>query len=294
MSAGITPSGGSVEVQRSSVAVGGVSLAVSDTGDTGTPVLLVHGMGLDQRMWRPQVGPLAAAGYRVITFDSRGHGQSGVPESGYTVVAFADEAMGVLDALGIERAHILGLSMGGSIVARMAVRWPDRIASVTVIGAMPCGYPRLSEWMRQGATASMVMDGTMDLATYREQRLSSFLYAPTLADPVAGPLAHEVLIDALQTTAVLRETTLERAAGWPSPTDWDLWIRPDRPVPALVMAGSLDEPTFQSFARDARELPRATGFIVEGSAHLANISHAALVNELVLEHLAASDSNDHG
>jgi pimeloyl-ACP methyl ester carboxylesterase len=281
-----------VEVQRSFVDVGGVSLAVSDTGGAGTPVLLVHGMGLDQRMWRPQVPILARAGYRVISFDSRGHGRSGVPESGYTVVAFADEAMGLLDALGVTRAHIIGLSMGGSVVARMAVRWPERIASVTVIGAMPCGYPRLSDWMRQGATASMVMDGRMDLATYREQRLSSFLYAPTLADPVAGPLAREVLMDALQTTAVLRETTLERAAGWPSPTDWELWIDPLRPVPALVMAGSLDEPTFQSFARDARDLPRATGAIIEGSAHLANISHGPQVDGLIVAHLAGSGGPD--
>jgi 3-oxoadipate enol-lactonase len=268
--------------------VGGVRLAVTDAGGGGVPVLLVHGMGLDSRMWRPQLPVLAAHGYRAIAFDSRGHGRSDVPASGYTIVELAQESMGVLDALGIRQAHIVGLSMGGTVVARMAVRWPERITSVTVIGAMPCGYPRLSEWMREGATASMVMDGTMDLATYREQRISSFLYAPTLADPVAGPLAREVLADALRTTAVLRETTLERVAGWPRPTDWDLWVAPDRPVPALVMAGSLDEPTFRSFALDAPSLPRATGHIIEGSAHLANISHPDEVDRYLLAHLAAA------
>lgn len=277
-----------VTVGRGSfVEVAGIRLAVTDSGGDGTPVLLVHGMGLDQRMWRPQMGPLRTAGYRVITFDSRGHGRSEVPDSGYTVVAFAQEAIDLLDVMGIQRAHVIGLSMGGSVVARMAVRWPHRIATVTVIGAMPCGYPRLSDWMRQGATASMIMDGTMDLETYRQQRLSSFLYAPTLADPVVGPLAHEVLRDALRTIAVLRETTLERARGWPDPTDWDLWLEPDRRVLALVMAGSLDEPTFQSFALDACGLPRATGVIVEGSAHLANISHAAVVDPLIAAHIAA-------
>ena len=270
--------------------IDGVRLAIDDPGGDGPVVLLVPGMGLDSRMWRPQVPVLTAAGFRPITFDARGHGRSGVPDTGYTVVGFAAEAVGVLDALGVDRAHVVGLSMGGSVAARMAVRWPERFMSVTVIGAMPCGYPRLSDWMRQGATASMVMDGTMDLETYRRQRLSSFLYAPTLADPVAGPVALEALGDALRTIEVLRETTLERQAGWPAPTDWDLWIDPDRAVPALVMAGSLDEPTFQSFARDAMTLPRATGHIVEGSAHLANISHAGEVHRYLLAHLASPGS----
>jgi len=194
---------------------------------------------------------------------------------------------GVVKVLGLSLADVVGLSMGGSIVARMAVRWPDRIRSVTIIGSMACGYPRLSPFMREGATAAMVMDGTMDLEMYRRKRLDSFLYAPTLADPVAGPVARDALTDALQTTAVLRETTQERNAGWPSPTDWDLWIAPDRPVPGLVLAGSLDEPTFQAFARESDALPRTRGVIVEGSAHLANISHRHVVEPLLFAHLDA-------
>lgn len=268
------------------IEVEGIPLAVQSSGD-GPPILLVAGMGLDHRMWSLQVPVLAASGRQVVTYDARGHGASGVPPTGYTVVDFAREAMGLLDALGIERCDILGVSMGGSIVARMAVRWPERIRSVAIIGSMPLGYPHLSDWMRQGATASMVMDGSMDLPTYRARRRDSFMYAPTLADPVAGPIAAEAMSDALQTLEVLRETTLERQAGWASPTDWDLWVETDRVVPALVMAGSLDEPTFQRFAHDAETLPRATGHIVDGAAHLANISHPDEVHRHLLAHLAA-------
>lgn len=268
------------------VEVLGLHIAVVEDGD-GDAVLFVPGMGLDSRMWRPQREPIVASGRRFITYDLRGHGRSSVPPSGYTVVDFADEAMGLLDALDIERADIVGLSLGGSVVARMAVRHPDRIRSVTIIGSMACGYPNLSPFIQTGGTAAMVENGAMDVATYRRRRLESFLYAPTLADPVAGPLARAALEDALQTTAVLTETTAERIRGWPSPTDWDLWIAPDRPVAALVMAGSMDDPTFQAFTRDSAALPRTTTAIVEGSAHLANLSHPHVVHPLLFAHLDA-------
>jgi hypothetical protein len=59
-------------------------------------------------------------------------------------------------------------------------------------------------------------------------------------------------------------------------------------VPALVLAGSLDDPTFQRFTRDSARLPRTRGSIIDGSAHLANLSHAHLVNPALLEHLASA------
>jgi pimeloyl-ACP methyl ester carboxylesterase len=273
---------------QSVVEIGGVPLAVRDEG-VGPAVLFVHGMGLDQRMWAPQIESVTRSGRRAIAYDLRGHGRSGVPADGYRVTDFTDEAFGLLDALGVGRAHIVGLSLGGSVVARMAVRRPDRIRSVTIIGSMASGYPTLTEFIRQGGTAAMVMDGRMDLETFRRERLDSFLYAPTLADPVAGPPARAILADALRTTAVLTETTIERLEGWPAPTDWDLWIDPARPVPALVMAGSMDDPTFQGFTRDSADLPRTRTAIVEGSAHLANMSHPHVVDPLLLEHLDAAE-----
>ena len=273
-----------IALGESVIEVLGVPLAVTDVG-AGPAVLFVHGMGLDQRMWAPQIDPITRSGRRAVSYDLRGHGRSGVPSTGYRVTDFTDEAFGLLDALDVDRAHVVGLSLGGSVVARMAVRDPARIASVTIIGSMASGYPSLTEFIRQGGTAALVMDGRMDLETFRRQRLGSFLYAPTLADPVAGPLAREILADALRTTAVLIETTLERSEGWPAPTDWDLWIDPERSVPALVLAGSMDDPTFQGFTLDSAALPRTRAAIVEGSAHLANMSHPSVVDPLLLEHL---------
>ena len=266
----------------------GVPLAVEDAG-AGPPALFVHGMGLDQRMWQPQVGPVVAAGRRAITYDLRGHGRSGVPESGYRVADFAAEALGLMDALDLQRADIVGLSLGGSVVAQLAVRYPERVRSVTIIGSMASGYPAMTEFIRAGGTAALVVEGRLDLATYRERRLEASLDAPTLADPAVGGFVRRILLEALRTTAVLTETTAERIEGWPSPTDWDLWVAPDRAVPALVLAGSLDDPTFQRFTRDSMALPRSRGSTVEGSAHLANMSHAAFVNAMLLEHLDTAD-----
>jgi 3-oxoadipate enol-lactonase len=273
------------------VQVLGVPLAVTD-GGAGPPVLLVHGMGLDQRMWQPQIEPLTASGRRVITYDLRGHGGSGIPATGYRVVDFASEAMALLDVLGIDRADLVGLSLGGSVVARLAVRHPERVRSVTIIGSMASGYRELSDFIKGGGTAALIDDGRMDLPTFRRERLSSFLYAPTLADPVVGSLARRILLEALRTTAVLTETTAERSTGWPEPTDWDLWIAPERTVPALVLAGSLDEPTFQRFTRDSAGLPRTRGSIIGGAAHLANMSHAHLVNPALLERLGATGDGE--
>jgi pimeloyl-ACP methyl ester carboxylesterase len=264
----------------------GVRLAVDDIG-SGPPVLFVHGMGLDHRMWEPQLEAIDGSGRRAISYDLRGHGASGVPPIGYRVVDFADEALALLDAMALDRVDLVGLSLGGSVVARMAVRWPERVRSVAIIGSMACGYPRLSQFIRTGGTSTLVIDERMDLDAFRHARLESFLYAPTIADPDAGQLARRILLEALRTTAVLIETTRERIAGWPSPTDWDLWIAPERRVPALVMAGSGDDPTFRGFVHDSAGHPCSEGRIVDGAAHLANMSHPHIVNPWLLGHLDA-------
>jgi pimeloyl-ACP methyl ester carboxylesterase len=260
--------------------IGGLPLHVVDQG-TGPPVLLVHGMGLDQRMWEPQVGALVDAGHRVIRYDARGHGRSAVPATGYALEFMQQEALGVLDALAVDRCDVVGLSMGGSIAAHLAVRHPARVRTVTVLSSMASGYPDLSPFVGAGGTAHL-LDAGIDLPAFREQRLANPLFAETLEDPVAGPPLRQILLEALQSTAVLTELADERRRGWPAPTDWDLWIAPDRPVPALVMAGALDDATFTGFTRDSAELPRTRAVLVPNARHMCNMSHPELVNRELL------------
>ena len=128
----------------------GITLEVEDHGSpTGEPLLLIMGLGMQLVAWQPGfVASLVARGYRVIRFDNRDIGlsqrfdQLGVPNlaldslryavgmkvsAPYTVADMADDAAGLLDALGISSAHVCGASMGGMIAQQLAVRHPDRV-----------------------------------------------------------------------------------------------------------------------------------------------------------------------
>ena len=96
---------------------------VTQCGDTGPAVLLVHALGLDRQMWAPVMADLAV-GRRVFAYDVRGHGVATMSPSPYTMADTARDLIGVLDALGVERAHVVGLSFGGGIAQTAAVRAP--------------------------------------------------------------------------------------------------------------------------------------------------------------------------
>src|SRR5690242_8000396 len=94
-----------------------------DSAGEGPGVLLVMGLGLPADAWWRTV-PVLARGFRVISFDNRGVGQSDLPPAGCTLAAMATDAVAVLDAAGIERAHVYGISMGGMIAQELALAHP--------------------------------------------------------------------------------------------------------------------------------------------------------------------------
>jgi pimeloyl-ACP methyl ester carboxylesterase len=108
---------------------------VSGAGD-GLPVLLLMGLGTDSNGWERQV-PVLGRARRVVVMDNRGVGRSGKPKGPYTTAALAADAVGVLDALGMKRAHVIGCSLGGAIAQELVLGHPDRVASLTLIATFP-------------------------------------------------------------------------------------------------------------------------------------------------------------
>ena len=113
----------------------GVELFYDETGDAGAPVvLLIMGLGTQMIAWPEAfVGGLADAGYRVIRFDNRDIGLSTTLDVAYTLTDMAADAVGLLDALGVDKAHVVGASMGGMIAQLVASGWPDRVLTLTSI-----------------------------------------------------------------------------------------------------------------------------------------------------------------
>src|SRR5919205_518342 len=115
----------------------GVRLYVEEAGD-GFPVLFVHEFAGDHRSWEPQVRALSRR-YRCIAYNARGYPPSEVPEDPerYSQARARDDIRAVLDALGIDKAHIVGLSMGGFATLHFGLTYPERARSLVIAG---CGY----------------------------------------------------------------------------------------------------------------------------------------------------------
>jgi pimeloyl-ACP methyl ester carboxylesterase len=115
---------------------------------TGTPILLVMGHRYSSKMWYPAI-PALSAEHRVIWFDNRGTGESATTAK-VTLQELAHDAFAVLDAAGVDKAHIYGVSMGGIIVQEMAFQRPERVLSLIVgcSGALTAEKPRMPAFMR--------------------------------------------------------------------------------------------------------------------------------------------------
>jgi pimeloyl-ACP methyl ester carboxylesterase len=110
------------------VQVGDIGIHYIEAGD-GPPLVLVMGLGADHTAWGLQI-PAFAQRYRVIAFDNRGVGQTDQPDLPYSTRGMAEDAVGLMDALGIDRAHIAGASLGGMIAQEVALNHPDRVLTL--------------------------------------------------------------------------------------------------------------------------------------------------------------------
>jgi proline-specific peptidase len=115
--------------------INGIKICYEVKGE-GEPLILVHGFGADKEVWIAQFEPLAEH-FKVIRFDNRGAGKSDRPDEPYKMEMFADDIAGLMDHLGIEKAHILGWSLGGMIVQTFAINYPARLEKLILINTLP-------------------------------------------------------------------------------------------------------------------------------------------------------------
>ena len=107
-----------------------------ETVGQGPPILFIHGLGSSTRDWAYQVD-FFARNFQVVTIDVRGHGRSDKPVGPYSIPLFTKDVSGLIHALGIIPAHIVGISMGGMIAFQLAVSQPDLVKSLVIVNATP-------------------------------------------------------------------------------------------------------------------------------------------------------------
>ena len=242
-------------------------------GPPDAPALvLANSLGSTLAMWEPQIEQLAAE-FRVVRFDLRGHGRSPVPPGPYALTDLAEDVIALLDRLGIARAHVAGVSLGGMIAMRLGIDAPERVDRLVLC----CTSARLgppSAW--EDRIRLVRAQGTEALADTVVARW--FTPAWAAANPERVRRLREMIAS----------TPDEGYAGCCAAIQhMDLHDElPRISAPTLVIAGADDPATPPDHgARIAAAIPGARMAVVPHSAHLANIEQADEVTARILDHL---------
>jgi 3-oxoadipate enol-lactonase len=250
------------------------------TGD-GNPILLINGLGSVATSWH-RLRPRLAGNFRVVSFDNRGAGRSEVPSEPYTFETMASDAVTVLDAAGIESAHVLGLSMGGLIAQELALAYPSRVRSL-VLASTHVGLPYLGD-VDPSVARQLEAAGRLPAAE-RAQALVSIQYA--IETPEADILLDQKVASEFPTTAAGFQGQLEAAAPWGRPEDLRRLA-----VPTLVMHGRDDRMVALANGRRlADAIPGAEWAVFDHSGHQLFTDREADAADAVREFLQAVDGS---
>ncbi len=255
----------------------GVRIAYRFDGDAALPVLILsNSIGTTLHMWDGQVTALSRA-FRVLRYDTRGHGASGVPAGAYSLDRLGRDVIEMMDALGIERAHFLGLSLGGIIGQWLGLRAPDRLDRLILANTSDFLGPA-PQWDARIATTLQAPDMTETARMF----LGNWFPASMLR--AGGPV-----IDAFR--AMLLATDPKGLAGaFAAVRDMDL-RRTNALIgrPTLVIAGRDDTVTAASHGeRIAATVPGAELRILP-AVHLSNVERPAEFLDAVLTFLAQGE-----
>jgi pimeloyl-ACP methyl ester carboxylesterase len=265
------------------VPINGTELFVESFGDGPQTVLLHHSLFFSGEMFRPQIDMLSRR-YRCVVFDWRGHGRSAAPLGGYDVDNLVRDSLGVADAVGAERFHWVGCSVGGVIGLRMAAQFPDRVRSLFVCGASAEAEPI----EKVVAYESLLLDTFADHPEAAIDRLMPILYgAPFLSDPKnAAAVARE--------REIILSCGSARVARASAPVLRRVDIRhmlPHVACPTLVAVGELDGANGPRKAEIiASAIPGARLVVMPGVGHQPNAEAPDLFGKLIADFLDTVES----
>ncbi len=250
-----------------------------EVAGTGHPLVLIHGGLVDSRMWDEQFG-LFARHYRVVRYDARGFGRSPLPATPYSNVR---DLRGLLHALRIERAHVLGLSLGGAIAIEFASAHADMVGALVLVAASLRGYalPDDERTVEQfgrftAAVASddhpraieailgLWVDGTIAPAARAvRQRMRDLLAGYSFAHFAASAPREDLPA----------QPSLDRLAAIRAPT--------------LVVVGDQDRGSLQTIATLlTREIHGARQVVIPGAGHMVNLDRPEAFADAALDFLA--------
>ena len=259
----------------------GIHIAYSAWGRReGSPVLLIQGLGVDHRGWALQRGAFGRR-HRCIALDNRGTGHSDAPHGPYDLMRMAADVIAVLDAEGIERAHVVGASMGGVIAQVIGVMHPERVRSLT----LACTACRHHEWRRELLAEWAVvvsehgMAGLMDdamrwmIGPRLQRRFGVFVNVLARVLVQTNPHAFIAQVDAILNAS-----------------DELRFALPQVTAPTLVVTGSQDTLTPLGDAEELAELITTSRlYVLRGAAHGLMAEAPNAFNDVVLKFLDEID-----
>jgi len=247
----------------------GCLLNVSVEGrQSGPTLMLSNSLGSTMQMWEPQMKALTQV-FRVIRYDRRGHGKSGVPPGPYSMERFGLDVLAILDDLNIDRVHWCGLSMGGMVGQWLGANAPERMGKI-ILANTACYYPDPSNWharieaVRKGGLAAVAdaVIGNWLTADFRERepQITANMKAMMLATPVQGYIA---CCEAL--------STLDQRE-----------LLPKIKSPTLVIAGRHDLSTPVAAGELIRSKIPGAGMTLLDAAHISNVEQPHAFTEAVV------------
>ncbi|HEU4649666.1 MAG TPA: alpha/beta fold hydrolase [Gemmatimonadales bacterium] len=247
------------------VTVNGVNLAV-DLRGSGPAILFVHGFPLDHTIWEPQLQALD--GWRRIAPDLRGMGLSDAPDLGYSMATYADDLAALLDTLGVERAVLCGLSMGGYVVFEFLRRWRGRAAGIVLVDTRAEADGTEAKRVRDAHAAQAREKGAAAIADAMLPRMlapSAAATKPELVERVRALMAATPVAGIVGALGAMRDRP-DSTALLPTLTD----------LPALVITGAEDQISPPaSGAAMAAAIPGARFVTIAGAGHLATLEEPA-------------------